>query len=399
VRVAIADDQVLLREGLGRLLVEVGMEVVASEGDVDSFLQAVEQSLPDVAILDIRMPPTFTDEGLRAADQMRTRHPEVAVLVLSQYLNAGYALRLLESFPGGIGYLLKDRVSNVAVLVDTLQRLVAGECVVDPSIVARLVNRTAMAQPLSQLTPQERDILGLMAEGRPNAAIAQHLVLSEQAVEDDARAIFDKLGLTDMAEDSRRVVAVLAFLRDDVHEGAMAATGPRISGLAGSTNKQVLVTVLFTDIVGSTELMAELGNSAWRDLLHRHHAVVRRELSNSHGRELDTAGDGFFAVFDSPASAVRAARSITHSVQPLGLTVRAGLHAGECEISDGKVTGIAVSVGARISSLAAPNEVLVSNTVKDLVAGSELRFDDRGDHELKGIPGTRQLFALVDEES
>jgi DNA-binding NarL/FixJ family response regulator len=212
-RVAIVDDHVLLREGLARLLAEAGMEVVASEGDIDGFLRETERSHPDVAIIDIRLPPTFTDEGLRAADLVRTRHPDVGVLVLSQYLNAGYALRLLDSFPGGVGYLLKDRVSQVAVLVDAVERVVAGECVVDPSIVARLVSRTGLAEPLSALTPRERDVLGLMAEGRTNTAIGRRLFLSERTVEGNVRRIFDKLGLTDAPEDNRRVLAVLAFLR------------------------------------------------------------------------------------------------------------------------------------------------------------------------------------------
>jgi DNA-binding NarL/FixJ family response regulator len=213
VRVAIVDDQVLLREGLARLLAEAGMEVVASAGDVDGFLSAAATAKPEVAIIDIRLPPTFTDEGLRAADLLRTRHPGTAILVLSQYLDAGYALRLLESFPSGVGYLLKDRVSQVAVLIDAVERVVAGECVVDPSIVTRLVSRAGPAGPLGVLTPRERDVLSLMAEGRTNVAIGQRLFLSEKTVEGNVRRIFDKLGLTDTPEDNRRVLAVLAFLR------------------------------------------------------------------------------------------------------------------------------------------------------------------------------------------
>ena len=212
-RVAIADDHVLLREGLARLLAEAGMQVVASEGDIDGFLGAVGASRPDVAIIDIRLPPTFTDEGLRAADLVRERHPGTAVLVLSQYLDAGYAFRLLQSFPSGVGYLLKDRVSQVAVLVDAVQRVVAGECVVDPSIVSRLVNRTGLTEPLSGLTPREREVLGLMAEGRTNTAIGEQLFLSGRTVEGNVRRIFDKLGLAETPQDNRRVLAVLAFLR------------------------------------------------------------------------------------------------------------------------------------------------------------------------------------------
>jgi DNA-binding NarL/FixJ family response regulator len=212
-RVALVDDQVLLREGLARLLAEAGMQVVASEGDIDGFLRAAEATRPDVAIIDIRLPPTFTDEGLRAADLLRTRQPLTAILVLSQYLDAGYAFRLLESFPTGVGYLLKDRVSQVAVLVDAVERVVAGECVVDPSIVARLAGRSGLAEPLSVLTSREREVLALMAEGRTNAAIGQRLYLSEKTVEGNVRRIFEKLGLSDTPEDNRRVLAVLAFLR------------------------------------------------------------------------------------------------------------------------------------------------------------------------------------------
>ena len=212
-RVAIVDDHVLLREGLARLLAEAGMQVVASEGDIDGFLRAASAYRPDVAIIDIRLPPTFTDEGLRAADLVRERHPSTAVLVLSQYLDAGYAFRLLQSFPSAVGYLLKDRVSQVAVLVDAVQRVVAGECVVDPSIVSRLVNRTGLAEPLSVLTSREREVLGLMAEGRTNTAIGERLFLSGRTVEGNVRRIFDKLGLADTPQDNRRVLAVLAFLR------------------------------------------------------------------------------------------------------------------------------------------------------------------------------------------
>ena len=158
--------------------------------------------------------------------------------------------------------------------------------------------------------------------------------------------------------------------------------------------ERVLATILFTDIVGSTELAARLGDSAWRELLQRHHALVRRELARFQGRELDTAGDGFFAAFDGPARAVHAASAIRDALQALDLEIRAGLHTGECEVSDGKIAGIAVSIGARISSLAAPGEVLVSSTVKDLVAGSGLQFEDRGEHQLKGVPDAWRLFAL-----
>jgi class 3 adenylate cyclase len=189
---------------------------------------------------------------------------------------------------------------------------------------------------------------------------------------------------------------VYTWVDDNAHKATMAATGRFVSRLAGrSATETVLATILFTDIVGSTELAGQLGDKAWRELLERHHAIVRRELARFRGRELDTAGDGFFAAFDGPARAVLAAAAMRDPLRAIGLEVRAGLHTGECEVSDGKVVGIAVSIGARISSLAGPGEVLVSRTVKDLVAGSGLRFEDRGEHQLKGIPDVWHLFALV----
>ena len=185
------------------------------------------------------------------------------------------------------------------------------------------------------------------------------------------------------------------WVDDDAHRATMEATERFVSRLARPTgSERVLATILFTDIVGSTELAARLGDSAWRELLQKHHAIVRRELARFQGRELDTAGDGFFASFDGTARAVQAASAIRAALVPLEIQIRSGLHTGECEVTDGKIAGIAVSIGARISSLAAPGEVLVSSTVKDLVAGSGLGFEDRGDHQLRGIPETWRLFAL-----
>jgi class 3 adenylate cyclase len=189
---------------------------------------------------------------------------------------------------------------------------------------------------------------------------------------------------------------VYTWVDDDAHEATMAATAQFVSGLTGSNvPERVLATIVFTDIVGSTELGARLGDAAWRDLLARHHGIVRRELGRFHGRELDTAGDGFFAAFDGPARAVQAAAALRDPLRAIGLEVRVGIHTGECEVSDGKIVGIAVSIGARISSLAGPGEVLVSSTVKDLVAGSGLVFEERGEHQLKGIPDLWRLFALM----
>jgi len=183
---------------------------------------------------------------------------------------------------------------------------------------------------------------------------------------------------------------------DDVHRATMEATRGFVSRLTDrGVAERVLATILFTDIVGSTEMAERLGDTAWRELIERHHAIVRRELARFRGRELDTAGDGFFASFDGPARAVQAAASLREPLREIGLEIRAGLHTGEFEVSDGKIVGIAVSIGARISSLAQAGEILVSSTVKDLVGGSGLRFEDRGEHQLKGVTEPWHLFALA----
>ena len=213
VRVVIADDEVLLREGLARLLAEVGIEVVAMSGDVPGLLRSVGLDAPDVAIIDIRMPPSHTDEGLGAAVQIRQQYPVVGVLLLSHYLDARYAMRLLEAHPGGVGYLLKERVSDVRVLVDALMRIADGECVVDPTIVSRLVARRHTRVPLQRLTDREREVLALMAEGRSNQSIARSLALSPKTVERHVGHIFSKLNLDESDDGHRRVLAVLAWLR------------------------------------------------------------------------------------------------------------------------------------------------------------------------------------------
>ena len=211
-RVVIADDEVLLREGLERLLVEAGHDVVGKVGTADELMRKVDLTRPDVAIVDIKMPPTHSDEGIVAAHAIRDAHPSVGVLVLSHYLDSRYAMRLLEDHPGGVGYLLKERVSDLAVLVDALTRLRDGECVVDPTIVSRLL-KNAPVDGLGELTERERQVLELMAEGRSNGAISGTLYLSPKTVEAHVRHIFQKLGLDESASDHRRVLAVLALLR------------------------------------------------------------------------------------------------------------------------------------------------------------------------------------------
>lgn len=212
-RVVLADDEALMRDGLGRLLEDVGVEVVGRCGDAPSLLRAVRLTAPDVALVDIRMPPSHTDEGLVAAQQIRRAYPSVGVLVLSHYLESGYAMRLLEEAPERAGYLLKERVSDVVVLVDALRRIDEDECVVDPTIVARLMARRRESSPLDELTARERDVLGLIAEGHSNRAICDRLFLSPKTVEAHIGQIFLKLGLRPSTEQHRRVLAVLAFLR------------------------------------------------------------------------------------------------------------------------------------------------------------------------------------------
>jgi DNA-binding NarL/FixJ family response regulator len=213
-RVVIADDEMLLREGLARLLVDAGVEVAGKAANVPELMRAVRLSRPDVAIVDIRMPPTHTEEGLVAAQQIRAEHADVGVLVLSHHLESIYAMRLLEDHPQSVGYLLKDRVSNIAVLADALQRIAEGECVIDPTIVSRLVQRPRESSPLAALTDREREVLGLIAEGRSNVAIGQRLYVSPKTVETHIHQIFQKLDLGDEPDSHRRVLAVLAFLRD-----------------------------------------------------------------------------------------------------------------------------------------------------------------------------------------
>jgi DNA-binding NarL/FixJ family response regulator len=212
-RLILADDSMLLREGLARLLADAGFDVVGKAENAPELLRRVELTRPDIAIVDIKMPPTHTDEGIVAAQEIRRAHPTVGVLVLSQYLESRYAMRLLEEVPERVGYLLKERVSDIAVLADALKRIGEGECVIDPTIVSRLVKRPREQGPLDELTEREREVLGLMAEGRSNGAICQTLFLSPKTVEANVRQIFRKLGLRQSPEDHRRVLAVLAYLR------------------------------------------------------------------------------------------------------------------------------------------------------------------------------------------
>lgn len=212
-RVALADDSLLFREGLARLLAEGGFEVAGQAGDAESLLSLIDEQPPDVAIVDIRMPPEHRQEGLTAARAIKASHPAVGVLVLSQYVEVHYAIGLVEDRPRGAGYVLKDRVENLDDFVGSIRRVAAGELVVDPSVVALLVSRARHQDPLDELTARERQVLTLMAEGRSNRAISEQLFLTDRTVESHVRSIFLKLGLQPAADDHRRVLAVLSYLR------------------------------------------------------------------------------------------------------------------------------------------------------------------------------------------
>ena len=215
VRVVIAEDSVLLREGIARLLEESGFEVAGQAGDGEDLLRKVGAHKPDVAVVDIRMPPTHTDEGLRAAHRIRAEHPDTAVLVLSQYVEETYAFDLLSESTERTGYLLKDRIADIETFTDAVRRVASGGSALDPEVVGMLLGRRRREDPLAALTPREREVLGLMAEGRSNSAMADALVVSERAVEKHVTAIFSKLDLPPAVEDHLRVLAVLAFLRSE----------------------------------------------------------------------------------------------------------------------------------------------------------------------------------------
>ena len=212
-RVVVADDSVLVREGVVRLLAERGFEVVGQAGDAEELMRKVRAHRPDVAVVDVRMPPTHTDEGQRAARAIRTELPGTGVVVLSQYVEERYAIELLADDAAGLGYLLKDRVADVDELADAVRRVAQGGSALDPEVVSSMLGRRRRDDPLEALTPRERDVLGLMAEGRSNQAIAERLVVTERAVEKHVSNIFGKLGLAAAAEDHRRVLAVLTYLR------------------------------------------------------------------------------------------------------------------------------------------------------------------------------------------
>ncbi len=215
IRVALADDAVLLREALAAALTAAGFDVVGQAADVPELLRIVDEHNPDVVVVDVRMPPTHSTEGLEAAKRLRESHPGIGILVLSQYVETRYAVDLVRADPSGIGYLLKDHVTRIGQLADAVQRIAAGGSVIDPEVVSRLLGRPRQHSPLDELTRREREILGLMAEGRSNHGIAQVLSLELKTVEGHVGQVFGKLGLEPQPEDHRRVLAVLTFLRPE----------------------------------------------------------------------------------------------------------------------------------------------------------------------------------------
>jgi DNA-binding NarL/FixJ family response regulator len=215
VRAVIAEDSVLLREGLCRLLTEAGIEIVGQAGDAEDLLRKTRAHKPDVVVTDIRMPPTQTDEGLRAAHVIRGELPQTGVLVLSQYVEEEYVMELLGESAEGVGYLLKDRIADVEHFVEAVERVADGGSALDPEVVSHMLGRRRREDPLAELTPREREVLGLMAEGRSNHAIAEQLVVTERAVEKHVTNIFGKLGFASAPDDHRRVLAVLAYVRSE----------------------------------------------------------------------------------------------------------------------------------------------------------------------------------------
>lgn len=387
-RAVIADDSVLLREGLVRLLGEAGIDICDAVGDAAALEAAVAAHEPDIALVDIRMPPTFTHEGAEAAVRLRERFPHMAILLLSQSLESRYAADLARDHPERFGYLLKERILDVGTLVDAIERVVGGGTVLDPEVVGHLLGRRDRGNQVAGLSDREREVLALMAQGRTNRAIANDLVINEKTVDSHISTIFTKLGLVPQPDDHRRVLAVLTWLRPPGTTLASADT------VEPPRDGRLLAAILFVDIVDSTRTAASLGDHRWRRLLDAYDQIADRHLERHGGTKINPTGDGFVAIFTRPAAAVSCAREIGTAAAELSLELRAGVHVGEVERRGDDISGIAVHVASRIADVAGAREVLVSQTVVDLVAGSGIDFDDAGEHELRGVPGIWKLHRV-----
>jgi DNA-binding NarL/FixJ family response regulator len=420
-RILVIDDQSANVALLEDLLEQAGYTAVTGITDSRESAPTFHEFQPDLVLLDLVMPHL---DGFGVMAQLRPQIPDGAflpILVLTAEISAEAKRRALSE--GATDFLSKPldttevllRIRNLlhtrslhlrvegqnAVLEEKvhertreleearaqileLYRELAGRNRELHGLVERLVrtgdeeHRRAEAAAhdpgktgtVERLTPREHDVLRLVAQGQTNAEVATNLTVSIATVKTHIEHIIAKLGVADRTQAAVRAVEL------------------------GLLSSRTLTTVLFTDIVRSTELAIELGDRRWHDLKQRHHALVRRELARFQGEEIDTAGDGFLATFDGPERAVRCACAVRAAVQSLGLTIRAGLHTGEVERQQQGVSGIAVHIGARVAMAAEPGDVLVSGVVRDLVSGSGLRFADRGAHRLKGVPGDWRLFAV-----
>jgi DNA-binding NarL/FixJ family response regulator len=338
------------------------------------------QALADGATDFLTKPLDTTEVRLRIRNLLHTRALHLSLQGQNERLEAMVAERThalqarteeLEEARGQILDLYRELARRNQELHDLLGRLLQTPSEAPRRAALAVQEGAVAAAAIERLTPREQEVLTYVAQGQTNADIARALVVSSGTVKTHVEHIIAKLGVADRTQAAVRAVEL----------GFLAA--------------RVLTTVLFTDIVGSTERAAALGDRAWLELKQRHHAVIRRELARFHGEEIDTAGDGFLAAFDVPERAVRCACAVRDAVRPLGLDIRVGLHTGEVERQGAGVTGIAVHIGRRVEERAGPGEVLVSSTVRDLAAGSGLPFADRGLHTLKGVPGEWRLFAVA----